>query len=404
MKDTLKKLLLIVPVLLTLVLVPALTVLSALPGSPLTPSPGYSVYENRSMAGIPALSAESFWDGSYFAGWESLLSDRFYGREQWLRAYTAWSLLRCRASVNDVVVTDRALLLQNAIPNFSTYKYDSVSASLAQSARGIYDQVTAYGGTMLYVIVPHQRSALRDLYPAWQENNAAHLERLESAVRQAMDDAGVPLLQLRPAWAAQGRLEELYSKVDHHYNLAGAYAAYRAVCDELQAQGWDFPVVTEDHITFSTLPNPFLGTFGRRLYGLSPVTEQLLVYESDMSVPYERWDEGARTDAPVQQLPATTWQNVYYGTFMGGDHGETIVDTHRPDLPNILIWGDSFTNAFEAVAYMSFGEMRSLDFRHYDKMPLSAYIDAYRPDIVLCIREDANILAAGSARANGDVH
>ena len=78
---------------------------------------------------------------------------------------------------------------------------------------------------------------------------------------------------------------------------------------------------------------------------------------------------------------------------MGGDIPETVIETNRPELPSILIYGDSFTNAVEALAYYSFDEMRSVDLRYYDQMSISQYIQEYKPDIVVCIRDYESLLA-----------
>ena len=400
MKDKVLKLLLIVPVLATLFLVPLLTVLSGLPGSPLTPTAGYSVWENRSMADVPELTADSFWDGSYFSGWESFLSDRFYGRDRWLQIHTLYRMLRGSASVNDVVLTEQVLLPQNPIPDYGSRDYAAEADAMAAELAAIHQQVAAYGGTLLYVGVPEQRSLFRDVYPDWQESNAAHLENTETAFAAAMEQYGVPLLLMRPQFEAAEDRTAVYSVVDHHYNLPGAYETYRAVCDALAAEGWTFPVVTEDHIQFQQPPNPFLGTYNRKLYGISPVSEKLWVYTSDMAVPFTRTDLGEPVAAEVLDLPDGTWQYVYYNSYMGGDVAETVIDTGRDELPSILIWGDSFTNAFESIAWMSFDEMRSVDLRYYREMTLSQYIDTYRPDIVLCIRDDLNYL---STAGNGTV-
>lgn len=392
MKTKFIKCLLIVPVLAILFLVPVLTVLSAIPGMPLTPTAGYSVYENRSMSAVPVLNADSFWSGTYFSDWEDCISDRFYGRDRWLQAHTAYMMLRKSASVNDVVITGEALLPQNDIPNYDSRDYAAEAEEVAASLKAIDAQVSAYGGVLLYVGVPEQRSMFRRLYPAYQETNAVHLQNTEDAFVHAMEKQGVDLLLMRPLLENAQELTKLYSTVDHHYTLLGAYQTYRAVCDVLQKQGWDFPVVTDEHIAFTQLANPFLGTYSRKLYGLSPVCEKLWIYECDMSVPFTRTDNGEAVDASVLDLPDNTWQNVYYNLYMGGDKAETIIDTGREDLPKLLVWGDSFTNAFESIAWMSFGEMRSLDLRYYDEMALSDYIADYQPDIVLCIRDDLSYL------------
>ena len=72
----------------------------------------------------------------------------------------------------------------------------------------------------------------------------------------------------------------------------------------------------------------FLGTYNRKLYGLSPVSEQ---FQSDFSesIPYSRWDNGERTDRPMIDASGA---EAYYTAYMGGDMGETIVQTGRRSL------------------------------------------------------------------------
>ena len=77
---------------------------------------------------------------------------------------------------------------------------------------------------------------------------------------------------------------------------------------------------------------------------------------------------------------------------MGGDIAETVIQTNRSELPDILIFGDSYTNAVETFLYASFNEMRSLDLRHYREMALLDYVRLHQPDIVVCLRDDANLL------------
>ena len=78
----------------------------------------------------------------------------------------------------------------------------------------------------------------------------------------------------------------------------------------------------------------------------------------------------------VYDLPATEDEALTYGLYMGGDIAETCIRTDRPSLPTALIFGDSFTNAVESLAYYSFDEMRSVDLRHYKTQSISDYIAA----------------------------
>lgn len=83
---------------------------------------------------------------------------------------------------------------------------------------------------------------------------------------------------------------------------------------------------------------------------------------------------------------------VTYSLYMGGDYANTVIDTGREELPSILIYGDSFTNAVECIAYLSFDEMHSLDLRYYKEMSLDEYIQTVQPDIVVCIRDYEELL------------
>ena len=77
-----------------------------------------------------------------------------------------------------------------------------------------------------------------------------------------------------------------------------------------------------------------------------------------------------------------------YNRYMGGGFADTVLETNRPDLPDVLIFGDTFTNALETMLYTAFDETRILDLRHYTDKSLKDYITEYRPDIVLCVMND----------------
>lgn len=58
---------------------------------------------------------------------------------------------------------------------------------------------------------------------------------------------------------------------------------------------------------------------------------------------------------------------------MGGDITETILDTNRPELPPVLIFGDSFP-PLEILFYTAFDETRSLGLHCCMKQSFLDYI------------------------------
>ena len=92
-------------------------------------------------------------------------------------------------------------------------------------------------------------------------------------------------------------------------------------------------------------------------------------------------------------LPETAEESVSYTVFMGGDKGETVVDTARPDLPSVLIIGESYTNAMETLLYASFDEMRSIDPRSYQGS-ITDYIALHQPEVVIVLRDNTSYFTA----------
>lgn len=184
------------------------------------------------------------------------------------------------------------------------------------------------------------------------------------------------------------------SAVDNHYGLKGAYAAYGALIDRINSEtDYDLSYPKEGEITFSEVETPYLGSRQRKLLGLVPWDEKLLKAAFREEIPFTRTDNGVPVEASVYSDAAFENGSVTYSLYMGGDIAETVIETNRPELPSILIYGDSFTNAVEALAYYSFDEMHSVDLRYYDQMSISQYIQKYKPDIVVCIRDYESLLA-----------
>ena len=268
---------------------------------------------------------------------------------------------------------------------------DTVAADNA----ALRDQIEAYGGYYCYLAVPCQYAYYEDEYPAYLENRAAYTAAERAALREAMEAQGIAYVDMGEIFDAEGHLPEFSSKVDNHYGLRGAYVTYRAAAERLAADGCALRVPEEGtDVTFSALPNPYMGSRTRKLLGLRGNDEKLLTASFAEDIPFTRFDNGAAAEATVYALPGSDAEPLTYGLYMGGDIAETIVRTNRPALPRILIVGDSFTNALELLAVFDFDEMRSLDYRHFDGPVLSDYIRAYRPDYVLILRDDVSCLGS----------
>ena len=363
-----------------LLLVPALT-LYGLVKSPA----GWSAEENRALAASPQVCFASVWDGTLAQDAESFYQDHIFARRLLLKLDTAVQMKVLRKPVvRDVVLGDTVLL---PAPGFSVKRSDEEmrqdAEHIAEGLQSVKAAAEEVGAQLLYTLVPEQRTVFSAYYPDWMENPAQDTAKNREALLSALRKAEIPALDLTGVFCSLPDAGCYYSRVDHHYTLKGAYVTYQAICEAFG--------LTASELSVADAQTELFGTYNRKLYGLSPVREAMQVLENDFPA-YERFDNGKPSDTPL--IAAQTGSRGLYTDYMGGDIAETIVRTNREDLPKILIVGDSFTNALEPLAVFDFGEMRSLDYRHYDAMALSAYILEYEPEFVVIVRDDVSCLGS----------
>ena len=362
----------------------------------LLPKNRYSYYENRNLSAFPEITAESVLSGQVFDDLETLFCDYAAWRTPALKAVT-WADLNVfhRPVVNDIVVTDDALLEQLYTMPDTADDIARKAADVAADNAALRDQIEAYGGHYCYIAVPCQYAYYEDEYPSYLENRSAYTAAELAALNSAMDAQGITHVDMGPIFDSLGHLPAFSSKVDNHYGLRGAYETYRAAVQKLNGDyglALSFPEEGTD-VTFSALPNPYMGSRTRKLLGLRGDDEKLLTAAFREDIPFTRLDNWQEVASAVYALPATEDEALTYGLYMGGDIAETCIRTDRPSLPTALIFGDSFTNAVESLAYYSFDEMRSVDLRHYKTQSISDYIAAYQPDVVICIRDYEALLS-----------
>lgn len=348
----------------------------------------YSFFENRALALRPVYSAQVDGDGSYAAAWERYLSDHAAGRNTLLKLKTALDLAARRPMVNDVVVTKERLLPYLPPEQVDPQAIQAQAQAMADNLSRIRDTVEGYGGYYCYAAAPCQYAYFESDYP-WYLNDRAERTRLSlEALSAALKGRGVDFLDLGAQFQAMGSPEDFGSRVDNHYSIQGAFAAYQLLLEHVNARtGLEIPILREEDVSFQALPNDYLGSRERKLLALVRREESLSILTPVQPVPFTRMDNGAQSEAAVYSLPADPWEAVTYSLYMGGDIPETVIDTDRAELPTVLIYGDSFTNAMECVLYLSCDKMYSLDLRHYRDMSLEDYIRAVQPDLVLCVRD-----------------
>lgn len=359
------------------------------------PQGGWSYYENRTLAQMEELTPQTLWDGTFADSVEPALQDHAAGRNTLLKL-SAWMDMELfhRPVVNEIIPVQDKLLgylsYETVDPQYIHNRAQQIGDIQAQ----LRDVVESYGGSYYYVALPGQRHYFMDDYPSYLNNGEESSSLSQQEFTAALEERGVNLIDGGIAMDQAGHPANFYSEVDHHYTFDGAVFTYRTIMDKLNADlGWNLTVLQDQDLNYTTLDNPYLGSRARKIFGLWQADEKLKIAEPVDPISYTRYDNGQEVPSTVYTLPATPTEDVAYTAYMGGDVGETVIDTGREDLPSVLVYGDSFTNALECLMYYGFDEMRSIDLRHYKEMTLADYIERYQPDVVIAVRDYGELLS-----------
>lgn len=351
-----------------------------------------SYHEQRSLAASPSPSIKSILNGDFFNDLEEYIADHIAGRDTILKSNTEIDLRLGRPNVNGLIVNADVLVPSHGFSRWDLGYITDDAAEAAKSYAALQAYMESCGGYFCYLGIPQQSTYFADSYPPYMDNRLWHTETIRSAFSEAMEAEGVPFLDMHTQYEQMEFPREYYYETDHHFTMKGAFVAYETLMQHLQKQG-KLPqgYLGEDDFIWETLPNPFLGSANRKLYGLRGTADTIEIASPKNEIPSVRTNNGQPTDS-IYSLPATEQEIITYSVYMGGDIGETIIQTDRPELPDVLIYGDSFTNAIETVLWTNFNETRSLDFRYFTDQTLLEYLEDFQPDIVICVRDEMKYL------------
>lgn len=358
------------------------------------PDSDYSYFENRLRSAFPAAESARLLDGSFFTDVESFVVDHMLKRDKVLELDTRLNMdIIKRPVVNDVVVTEDALLPFNEYETVNKEEIGREAEVIADNCRKHTDTAKKYGGNFIYVAVPCQYVCYEKSYPSYLNNRCEYTADECEALFSMFDLKGVDYIDMYGIFQNDGMPDGYTSPVDNHYNIEGAYRTYEAIIDRINEKT-NFNIAKLDNTNsyIKKLPNRYLGSRNRKLFGLWECDTHLGILLPNTPIDFERYDYSKKTVPTVYTLPENDTDDVLYTLYMYGDIGNTIIDTHREELPSILIYGDSFTNPVESIIYNNFDCMHSIDYRAYDGMSVDEYIEKYKPEIVVCIRDYESML------------
>lgn len=342
-------------------------------------------YENRTKAPMPVLKEDSLFSGQFFPQLESHLSDKFYKREDLLYLQTRLDKdILHRPIVNDLYIRQDTILptLELEFPQ----DLGKEGAKMAQDYKKLSDQLEARGAKFIYLGIPGHVSIYMDQYPQFAQKYQGHIKDMEEYFFQELNKNQVTNIR------ASAFLEKdaHYNATDHHYNYLGAIRTYHEIIktiNQFQPQGQQ---LNRHGIQLEELTKPFKGSYAKKLFYDDGFHDKGWIYNPDFTLRDKGPEETKNTLFPFDLQERK--DHIDYGIYMGGDQAVQSLHTDREGLPVVLIYGDSYTNPLETLLIRNLKSLYSLDFRYYKDGSLTQAVEEFKPDYVICVRDDLNYL------------
>lgn len=200
-----------------------------------------------------------------------------------------------------------------------------------------------------------------------------------SALTKRLKQNGVNVLDLRDSFESMGDYSHLFYRTDHHWNVAGGFFAFQAICNTLRSDyGMTPDPFYEDKTNYhsTVLKEWFLGSQGKRvgtLFGGADDFEVITpAFDTSftLSIPSQ---EIVRKGPMEDTILFSEWIEVkdYYNGnpylyYSGGDFDLVIIENHQNlDGPSILLVRDSMACAITPFLALDCSTLTLVDTRFY---------------------------------------
>jgi hypothetical protein len=317
--------------------------------SAILPDTRMSADENRILTQLPRFSIDSVIDRRYMKKFQSYLADQFVFRTFWIYTKTTTDRLVGKNMSNGVYLGADQTLIEDFNP-LSDEELDQTKTAINNFSEK-HPELNHY-----FMLVPNAVSINQDKLPAFapiRDQNEV-INTFTSGLNQR-----ITILDPRPA-LEENKNQLLYYKTDHHWTSLGAFLSFQAVANSLGIQP------TNDAYTVYPVTHSFTGALlsksGYSLNAADTIEVYIPKNEGDYSVVnYVEEQKKSPSLYNSEQLKGKD----KYAVFLDGNHPVVKIKNPINNSRNLLIFKDSYANAFIPFLTPFFSEITVVDPRYY---------------------------------------
>lgn len=363
MKNKIHKIILVGAFFFFLLAMPILTLIN-LPGE----DRPFSENENRYLSGFPEISFESYVDKSAMTGFEDWFSDRFFGREAWIKLKNSTERFIGKTEVNGIfTVDDRMMQVWEG--------YDPAFVDKNLAAINKFTEKNA-GIPVYFMLAPTSQELYSHLLPDCTPTGSQ--SELNVYCRENLECGFIDIFPVMKSHAD----EYIYYRTDHHWTSYGAYLAYAEAAKSLGYQPLPLSAFDIEHAS-----SDFRGTLYSKTLDDS-ITPDIIDY-------YHNTSDSNLTLTINDGMSVKDYDSLYfreyldvkdkYSSFMGTNSPVmTITTEENNNGQSILIFKDSYAHAFIPFLTSHYSKITVLDMR-YINASYNTLVDMEEYDSVLIL-------------------
>ncbi len=347
-----------------------------------------SEWENRDLATFPSFSSEAILDKSFMQGFDSYISDHFFGRNFWVKLKSNLELLTLKKENNSIMLTTKGTLVEDLGKPNERY--------LNQNIDGILRFAENNSNTKIYTaIAPTSCDLYSDFLP-YGKKTESQKKQIDSFYSQLGKSAYA--VDIYSSLYAK-KDQYIYYGTDHHWTSLGAYYAYHQIATALDFKPYEKTMFDIEHAS-----NEFYGTYASKSnISVKPDTIDLFsLAASDLSVTEVSINNGKETKK-YDDIYFREWlsKKDKYSVFLGQVQPEVTIKTNVQNNKKLLIFKDSFAHSLVPFLALHYSEIKLIDLRYTNKN-YRELADVSSYDSVLLLYNIDSITGSGNIAALGD--
>ncbi len=311
----------------------------------------FSQEENRSLSVFPEFSISAIGDKSFMNGFDSYVSDHFFGRNFWVNMKSSLELLTLKKENNSILLTDKDTLVEDldepeerkvgmnidGTTNFAKNNPNAkVFMAIAPTALDVYSDSLPYGKS------------------TWSQK--AEIDKIYSEI--AKSAYGIDIYTS----LYSNRDQYIYYNTDHHWTSLGAYYAYTQIATALDFKPYDKSPFDVEHASYD-----FYGTYSSksRIPVAADTIDIYSLASSDLKVTEVIVNDG-KEEKNYDSLYFRDWleQKDKYSVFLGQVQPEITIKTNVQNDKKLLIFKDSYAHSLVPFLALHYSEIKLIDLRY----------------------------------------